>query len=264
MFTSPDFSRFIKRIGTNDLARSNLFLVRFGDFRSLLTNDGIISAFTDAINSGQGTSNLEPSIGADYTWNLAQRGVANTAYKMLPNSAKKILGASDELGVFSDLFGSGMNDILDGNYRINEDFAMMVKSVNLPSKSFDVNTLKIDRKPFAEVRNATTGNLTMTVYCSPDFIERRLMLMWMNAIHDEHRNVFGFQHSYSREINVVNLDRNGVASAVTICKGCFPIRVSEVQLDFDSDNQVATFEVEFYVSTQRQVNTLLHSTIKGF
>ena len=263
MFTSPDFSRFIKRIGENDLARSNLFLVRFGDFRSLLTNDGIVSTFTDFISPDTGRENTDALGGIEYTWRLAQRGAANAAYKMLPNQAKQILGASDELGVFSDLFGSGMNDILDGNYRMNEDFAMMIKSVNLPSKSFDVNTMKTDRTPFADIRNASTGNLTMTVYCSPDFIERRLMLMWMNAIHDENRNVFGFQHSYSREINVVNLDRNGIAQAASICKGCFPIRVSEVQLDFESNNQVATFEVEFYVSTQKQVNTLLHSKIKG-
>lgn len=264
MFTTPDYSKFLNRVNKVDFARPNLFLVRFGDFRSLLTSDGIIGTFTDIIKSGAGRSNLEPSQGIDYTWQLAKRGAASTAYSLLPNSAKKILGASDELGVFSDIFGSGMNDILDGNYRINEDFAMMVKSVNLPSKSLDYSVSKIDRTPFADVRNGSNGNIVMTVYCSPDFIERRLMLMWMNSIHDERRNVFGFQHSYSREISLVTLDRNGIAQSATICKGCFPVRIGEVQLDFDSDNQVSTFEVEFFVSTQRQVNTLLHSAIKGF
>ncbi|ENM5843201.1 hypothetical protein V4V60_003345 [Vibrio mimicus] len=264
MFTSPDYTRFIKRVGQSDLARSNLFLVRFGDFRSLLTNDGITDSFVDVINSNVGQANTDSAFdGTSSMWRLAQRGAASTAYKILPYQAKKILGASDELGLSSNLLGAGLNDVLGGNYRVNEDFAMMVKSVNLPSKSFDVNTLKIDRKPFAEVRNSTTGNITMTVYCSPDFIERRLMLMWMNAIHDDQRNTYGFQDSYSREINIINLDRKGTAQAATICKGCFPIRVSDVQLDFDSNNQIATFEVEFFVSTQKQVNTLLHSAIKG-
>ncbi|HDY7993858.1 TPA: hypothetical protein RQK61_000481 [Vibrio vulnificus] len=259
MFTSPDFSRFIKRIGTNDLARPNLFLVRFGDFRSLLTNAGIVSTFTENISSGVGRANTAPSGGIDFTWRRAIEDTSNLAYRLFPHHANKILGASEDLLTFSDLFGHGAADLLI-DYKINEDFAIMVKSVNLPSRTLNYNTMTYGARPFADIRGSTTGNITMTVYCSPNYIERRLMLMWMNAIRDDTRNQYGFQNSYSREIDIINLDRKGIAQTATICKDCFPVRVGEVQLDFDSDNQIATFEVEFFVSTQHQ---RILNTIKG-
>ncbi|ELC9716785.1 hypothetical protein QX995_002161 [Vibrio vulnificus] len=262
MFTEPRYKEFLNKVNSQDLARSNLFLVRFGDFRSILENDGIIDFTKEVLNSGFGVSNLNPSQGAPYAWKLVQRGAISSAYSALPHHAKKILGASDELGVFQDLFGSGLNDILDGNYRVNNDFALMVKSANLPQRTLDVRTNKTDRTPYGEVRDGGSGNITLTCYCSPDYIERRLMMMWMNAIHDESKQAYGFHDTYAREINIATLDRRGVPQSVVVCNGCFPIRIGDVQLDFDSNNNVATFEVEFFVAKQRHVNTLFHSLIK--
>ncbi|GIU32918.1 hypothetical protein TUM4644_33340 [Shewanella colwelliana] len=264
MFTTPDLASFIKKLGHTDLARTNLFLVRFGDFRSVISNDGIIDGFTDVISSEQGTSNLAPGFdGTSSMWKLAQRGALSTAYGALPPNAKQLLGATDELGVFQDLLGSGMNDLLDGNYRINNDFALMIKAVNLPERTIDTQTNKTDKRVFADVRGGGTGNVTMTCYCSPDYIERRLMMMWINAIHDEETQTYGFQSNYAREINVLMLDREGNTASAVALDGCFPIRVGQVQLDYDSNNTVATFEVEFFVSKQRQLNTLIHNKIKA-
>ncbi|EPW5499109.1 TPA: hypothetical protein ACGUM0_004130 [Vibrio vulnificus] len=258
MFT-PDYTKFINQVNKTDLARPNLFLVRFGDFRQIISNDGIID-FASSIIPTDGASNLNPVGNDNYSWQLAQRGIANAAYSHLPPQVRQILNSADELGVVETMFGAGLNNFLDGNYRLNSDLALMVKAVNMPSKSFDYETITLDRKKHGHVRSSQNGTLTMTLYCSPDFIERRLMMMWMQVIHNEEQNTYGFHDVYAREINVASVNRKGVVSSLVAMKNCFPIRVSEIQLDTDQNNSVATFDVEFYVGQQKHLDTLIFTT----
>ncbi|HAS8316621.1 TPA: hypothetical protein I7702_16820 [Vibrio vulnificus] len=262
MMAQADMSAFIKTINGTDLARSNLFLVRFGDFRTTIVNDGVLD-FDDDITLTGGTSSFARPNGEPYTWHDARKTVFNTGYKHLPHSAKKLLGASDDINVIQDLFGSGVSDFVGSNFRLNTDLALMCKSANLPSMGVEAETMWSDRKPFGTARAQASGNLRLTFYCSPNFIERRLMMMWLGAVRNQETNQFGFHDSYTCEIDVAPLDRQGRVQSVVACKGCFPINVGEVQLDFDNNNQVATFEVEFYVGTNRQVNTFLHSNLKA-
>lgn len=265
MFVTPDFSHFIKRVGTTDLARQNLFLVRFGDFRSVIGNDGIIGIADAIYQDAKGFQDADGLFdGLSNSWSYLTRAAKSSAYKHLPPYAKRILHASQEGGygdAIHSLLGVSLPEVIGTQYQINNDFALMVKSVNFPERTLDVTTNKTNKRPFGEVRGGQTGTITMTCYCSPDFIERRLMLMWMNSIHDERRQQYGFHDNYAKEITVVALDRKGQPSHGVACFGCFPTRVGQVQFDTDSNNQVATFEVEFYVSHQQQINTLLRQTI---
>lgn len=257
-----DFTAFMKTVEAHDLARPNMFLVRFGDFRTSIVNDGVID-FLENIAPTEGMSNLKRPNGQHYTWKNMSHEIFNTAYKHLPPDVKKLLGANDDINVIQDLFGSGVSDFIGPEFNLNTDLALMCKSANLPSLGVETTTMWHDRKPFGMVRSQASGNLKMTFYCSPNYIERRLMMMWLGAIRNQETNQFGFHDSYACEIDVAPLDRQGRVQSVVACKGCFPVSVSEVQLDFENNSQVATFEVEFYVSTNRQVNTFLHSNLKA-
>ena len=245
----PDFARFMQVIQKTDLARPNLFLVRMGDFRSTMKNDQLLDFADDIFDSG-GTSNLVPGLdGSAYTWNRVQDIAMNTIGKFLPPNIKNILGAYDPSlirmipggGEFIDAyFGSG--------YDINKDLALMVKAVNLPSSSFDTQVNKTDRLPFTEVKSRTTGNITITFYCSPDYTERRLMLAWFNAIHNNKKNTFSFYSSYAKGIDIMTLDRRGRIVSGVGASGCFPINVGEIVFDVENGNQVSLCTVEFACS----------------
>ncbi|MGL6228638.1 MAG: hypothetical protein ACRC3J_05460 [Culicoidibacterales bacterium] len=245
----PDFARFMKVVQTQDLARPNLFLVRFGDFRSTMKNDQLLD-FTSDIFDKSGISNLIPGLDGDaYTWNRIQDIASNTISKHLPPNIKNILGAYDPSlirmipggGEFIDAyFGAG--------YDVNKDLALMVKSVNLPSSSLETQVNKTDRMPFTEVKGRSTGNISITFYCSPDYAERRLMLAWMNSVHNNKKNVYSFYHSYAKSIDIMTLDRRGRIVSGVNGVGCFPTNVGEVVFDVENGNQVSLCTVEFSCS----------------
>lgn len=254
--STPDFARFMRVIENKDLARSNTFLVRFGDFKSVASADGIlghlgplgetIGGIGDAINKSTGGF----FGGTNFSWHRIQDIAMNQGKKLLSPKIKNIMGAIDSTLV---RMIPGAGELLDGflgsDYDVNRDLALMVKSVSLPGVSFDTQSNYNERKPFTEVRNRTVDPIRMTFYCSSDYAERIWFLTWMNSIHNPKKGTFGFYSNYARDIDIVTLNRRGVMTSVVHSDGCFPVRVGEVQLDYENNNQVATFEVEFTVST---------------
>ncbi|ADM80170.1 baseplate tail tube initiator [Aeromonas phage phiAS5] len=250
--STPDYARFMRVIENRDLARSNTFLVRFGDFKSVAAADGVLSHL-EPISSALGQATNGFFGGANFSWNRITDIAYNQAQKHLSPKIKNIMGAIDPT-IVRMIPGAGelMDGFLGTGYDVNRDLALMVKSVTLPGTGFETQTNINERTPFTEVRSRTVDPIRMTFYCSPDYAERIWFLTWMGSIHNQKKGTFGFYHNYARDIDIVTLNRRGVMTSVVHSEGCFPTRVGEVQLDFENNNQVATFEVEFTVSTMTQ------------
>ena len=258
---TPDYAKFMRVVENQDLARTNTFVVRFEDFRSTINSDGILGMaegiIPDGVKGAFGgiTGGISKAIGGN-NWSRIQDIAYNQSQKFLTPKIKSIMGAYDPslvrlipgAGEFIDMFtGAG--------YDVNKDLALMVKSVNLPGTAFETQVNKTDRKPFHEVRGRTYDNIRMTLYCTPGYAERIWFLAWMNSIQNPKRGTYGFYSKYAKNIDVVTLDRKSIKTSVVHCDGCFPIRVGEIQLDFDQGNQVATFEVEFAISTMTHLES---------
>lgn len=247
----PDYARFMRVVENQDLARSNTFLVRFEDFRSVINSDGIVgkaeSFVSDSLN-GFGLGSLNVSRIKDIAYNNAQ--------KFFTPKMKSIMGAYDP-SLIRMIPGAGeaMDMFLGTGYDINRDLALMVKSVSLPGTSFETQVNKTDRKPFHEVRGRTYDNVRVTFYCTPGYQERILMLAWMNSVHNSKRGTYGFYSQYARSMDIVTLDRKGIKTSVVHCDGLFPVRVSEINLDYETNNQIATVEVEFAISTMTHIES---------
>lgn len=246
---TPDYGRFMRVVENQDLARSNMFLVRFGDFRTTVDKDGVVNFSMDSANSGMfGFMDNMPG-GVKYAWSKVQ-GIMNDNMKryVTPKITKALGNSAPEL--IRMIPGAG--ELIDGltgvDYDVNRDLALMVKAVNLPGTQLDTTLNKTDRLPFHEVKGRTMNSLTITFYCTPGFDERILMLAWMNQIHNNKKGTYGFYHSYAKDIDVLTLDRTGVMQSLVHCEGCFPIRVGDVSLDYETNSQLATVEVEFAVA----------------
>ncbi len=255
-FTTPDYSRFMRVVETQDLARSNMFLVRFQDFRSAINFDGIVGPAGKIINdvsNENGMMGMGKELFGGISNNVrAQDIVYNQARKYIPS-------VTNAIGLFDPTLvrmipgaGEFLDGLLDTNYDPNKDLAIMVKNVNLPGTSFDTQKNIYNRKPFVEILGRSFSNLKMTFYCTPGYEEREWFLRWMRDIHDPNTNTFGFHDTYAKMIDVAVLDRQGRVRSIVHCDGCFPINVSDVQLDYESNNQIATFEVEFALGTVTQ------------
>lgn len=258
-FTTPDYARFMRVIETQDLARSNMFLVRFQDFRSAINFDGIVGPAGKIMNDvskadgfmGMGKA-LFGGISNNVNWHRMQDIAYNQARKYIPNVTNAIGILDPTLVRMIPGAGEFLDGLLDTNYDPNKDLAIMVKNVNLPGTSFDTQKNIYNRKPFVEVQGRSFSNLKMTFYCTPSYQEREWFLRWMRDIHDPNTNTFGFHDTYAKMIDVAVLDRKGDVRTIVHCDGCVPISVSDVQLDFESNNQISTFEVEFALSTVTQ------------
>ncbi|WP_447824321.1 hypothetical protein [Aeromonas salmonicida] len=256
---TPDYTRFMRVIENQDLARTNMFLVRFQSMRNILTTDGIVGSagkLFDSVSNADGFMNkgktLLGGITSSASWSRIQDIGWDQVRRRLPQVAG-VVGAIDPTLV---RMIPGAGEMLDGfmnsSYDPNKDLALMVKSVNLPGTSFDTQKNIYNRKPFTEVIGRSFDTLRMTFYCTPGYQERGWFMKWMGDIHDPESNTMSFYSQYARSIDVVCLDRKGDVRSVTHCDGCFPQRVGEVLLDFENNNQIATFEVEFALSTVKQ------------
>ena len=251
----PDLTRFMRTVENRDLARANMFIVRFGDFRSTIFNDGVFDTDVPIVPDGTGQNTSDDLFsGTSYTWKRLQDVALGTAHKILSPKMKKMFGAYDP-SLIRMIPGAG--EILDGflglDYDMNKDFALMVKAVSIPSSTIETQINRTDKLPWHEARGRTFGNIVMTFYCSPSYEERSMMLSWQNAITDPKTGRWGFYNSYARDIDVITLDRHGVKQSLSHSTGCFPIEVGEVQLDFENNSQVATFQVTFAVSTSTHI-----------
>lgn len=241
---TPDLARFMRKVETSDLARSNMFLVRFVNLNNGLNEDSVVSPL------------LPKTITDGLSFNRIKDISYNQIQKHLSPRVKSIMGASTPL-LLNTLSGAGglLSGFFGESFDVNRDLAMFCKSVSLPGTAFDTQVNHHERKPFTEVRNRTTDTIRMTFYCSPDYAERTWFLTWMNSIHDQENAIFGFYSDYAKPIDIITLDRAGVKSSTVNCVGCFPIRVGEVQMGYEQNNEISSFEVEFAISTMNHVAT---------
>ncbi|MFL9600052.1 hypothetical protein ACKC5Q_05075 [Aeromonas dhakensis] len=258
-FDTPDYSRFMNVVQSRDLARTNLFLVKFQDFRSLLMNDSITDVagdiFSDVTNAngitGMGKA-LYNGISENVNWERATQLGFRAIRKKFPSAAGKIDKFDPTLIRMIPGLGEFYDGIVDAGYDPNKDLAIMVKSVSLPGVSLDTQKNFTNRKPFTEVNGRSYSNLRMTFYSTPEMREREWFINWMRDIHNPDTNQVGFYNAYSKVIDTTVLDRQGNVRAVIHCDGCFPISVGDIQLDYENNNQIMTFDVEFTISTMKQ------------
>lgn len=242
----PDLSKFTKAVNAEDLSRSNLFLVRFDNFLAKVDGNNLTLSFEDKLNE---SDNSGFSFFNNYTANKIKD--AGAEYLMNTDLGQKVMGAYSPKLINMIPGGSVITGAIGSSFDVNKDFAMLVKAVSISGSSFDTSHLFHDRKPMTLVTGRTTDTITMTFYLRTNHIERQVIEKWMQIVHDPNSNSFGFYDDYARKIDIFPLDRRGVPHSVVQCSGCFPTKISNVQYDVDSNNSIATFDVEFAVSTYK-------------
>lgn len=242
---SPDFSKFMNKVGAEDLSRPNLFLVRFSNFATHIKADGVMDFLPDLGGPNPGGSSLERLS----DWGIDQIREFGVGMAMNSEIGKKLMGAYNPKLLRTILPGEFLDGIIPMGFDINKDIAMLVKAASIPGTGFDTGRNYADKKPMTTVTGRSVDNITLTFYLRTNHMERAAMHAWMNMVQDPTTNEFGFYDTYAREIEIYPLDRSGVPMSVTKLDGCFPVSLSPINYDTDSNNMVATFDVEFTVST---------------
>lgn len=226
-----DIDKFRAALMKDDLGRANLFKVEFpqkiGTFRK---------------KSGNGNKFIG-LFGSQFGSN-AVRSISDAV-------TKEVLSRSEPLrhltGFFSPeiIRAAGLGDILDKYTQYPYDLGIYVKDVGIPGRTLITTDSRSDQIPFATVTDAEYDLLTMTFLTTPSQKERQYFLEWMDLACNMNHYKFGFYDDYVASIRIKFCDRQGNMASITEVVGCYPVHVSDMQMSYDSNNQLAQFDVQF-------------------
>lgn len=217
-----DIDKFRSAIISEDLARTNLFKVEF------------------AQKWGKSSPGLQSSSGGESIFGSIVGFVT-----------KELLARSETLrhitGFYSPeiLRAVGLGGVMDKYLKYPYDLGMYVQSVGLPGRILNTADIKFDQVPHSIVNGAEYDVLTLTFLTAPSQRERRYFLEWCDAACDPNTGKYGFYDSYVMNIVIKMCNRQGEMSSITEISDAFPVHVGEMQLSYQDNNQLASFDVQF-------------------
>ena len=116
----------------------------------------------------------------------------------------------------------------------------------------------------------TFSDWQVTVMNDEDFLVRSMFEKWSNALNRLESNVrdtnfSGDENSYKTDMNVLQYGKDGTLIRQYDIIGAFPTTVSEIQLDWDTTNQIETFTVTFaydyWLPAEEDTNAYLSDAI---
>jgi hypothetical protein len=221
-----DIEKFRSAVMKEDLARANMFRVEF----------------SQKIGKGSGGgSGKKPGL-------FSQGGLIGGIAEAV---GKEILARSSVARRISGFYSPeimraiGLGDMLDKYLQYPYDLGMYVKDVQLPGRVLDVIDTNQDQVVHAMVNGSTFDPITMQFIVTPSQKERQFFLDWMNKANNMETNKFGFYDDYVSNIIVKIYNRQGEMASVVEVVEAFPVRVSEMSMSYDSNNQLAVFDVTF-------------------
>lgn len=122
----------------------------------------------------------------------------------------------------------------------------LCKAAQLPASTVDKTPVNYRGREVKFAGERVFAPWRVTIINDTDFLLRNLFESWMNGINN-HRTNNGITNAsqYQTTFNVFQLDRNGGAIKGYSFVDAFPTEVSAIELSFDNNNEIETFDVTF-------------------
>jgi len=139
-----------------------------------------------------------------------------------------------------------------------KDIYLYCKVAALPESLLEEISVAYLGRYFYEGTDRTFNNLNLTFYNSQDFAIRNFIEFWMNHINGNVSNhqIENIQDDYNQFLDTMTiqqLDRRENVIKSYDFHGCYPIRCSEIELDYSQNNTLEEFSTVFryqYFDTQ--------------
>lgn len=139
---------------------------------------------------------------------------------------------------------------------VDELSGLLCKSAALPASNLGVIEVPFRGRTVKIAGDRTFDTWTATFINDRNFAIRGAMEKWMEAINAHEKNSATLvlpdaSSGYLRDIIVKQLERDNSAGGIlkTAYKlwGCFPTNISQIDLAYDSNDQIEDFTVEFQI-----------------
>jgi hypothetical protein len=131
-----------------------------------------------------------------------------------------------------------------------DKFRFTCRGAALPAASIQAIDVGYFGRKIKVQGDRTFADWTVTVMNDEDFLVRSMFEKWSNALNRLESNIrdpnFALdENSYKSDLSVIQYGKDGSLIRQYDIIGAFPTNVSEIALDWDTTNQIETFQVTF-------------------
>ncbi|ADG60079.1 gp19 tail tube protein [Acinetobacter phage Acj9] len=132
---------------------------------------------------------------------------------------------------------------------LGQNFSFKCKAAPIPPATVDQIPVGFQNKKIKVAGDRTFDDWTITIYGDDAHETRQQMLDWQNICHAQGPEITGGKPSeYKKTATVKQYARDGkTVSKEHTLYGIWPTLVGEIALDWDTNNEVETFETTFAV-----------------
>lgn len=129
---------------------------------------------------------------------------------------------------------------------LGQNFKFQCRASTLPPGSVEKIEVSYQNRKYNIAGDRTFDDWSVTVYNDENHEIRKAIMTWQSRGAGLGKGISGeTPDQYKRSGTITQLDRNGNPTASDTVYGIFPTMVGEVSLDWDSNNEIETFEVTF-------------------
>lgn len=127
---------------------------------------------------------------------------------------------------------------------LGRDFKFKCKAASLPASTVEKIPVGYQNRKINLGGDREFEDWTITVYNDTGHSVREQFLDWSRMVHQQDRNIYGdAPEDYKKNGYVRQYDRKGAQTVQYLIVGMFPTSVAEIALDWDTNNEIETFEV---------------------
>jgi hypothetical protein len=122
----------------------------------------------------------------------------------------------------------------------------LCRSAQLPASTIEPITTLYRGRPVQFAGERTFQPWTVSIYNDTSFNIRNALESWQNGIQNYNTTLGRVNPTeYQVDLNVYQLDRGGAIIKSYRFVDAMPVNIGPIQLDFDQQNQIEQFDVEF-------------------
>ena len=131
---------------------------------------------------------------------------------------------------------------------LGSTFEFQCKASSMPSATVDKVEVSYMNRKINIGGDRTYDDWSVTVYLDENHNSRNVIVKWQELVAGMGKQITGANPSeYKKTATVTQLDRNGEPTASCDIFGLFPLSVGEIGFDYDSNNEIGSFEVSFSI-----------------
>tara|TARA_R110002167_G_scaffold58835_4_gene166782 strand:+ start:2679 stop:3341 length:663 start_codon:yes stop_codon:yes gene_type:complete len=182
-----------------------------------------------------------------------QPPTANSMKSLLNKDPKSLVG---DLAKNALSGGSPANLIPDPR-----DISILCESVNLPGRQITTIDYQAERQSIKVPYSAMNEDVTMSFILTNDFYMKKMFDAWLSGVFDMGTYRAGYKKDFTTDVVIQQLNQQNIPIYGVRLEGAFPVTVSSINLDNNSENTIQKLSVT--LSYENYVPEDIVDTIKS-